>query len=120
MALVTSNSGRSGTGQYTARDSDVSGDNAILAMTSSAEGQVLSVNAVYTTSVTKNVTVTLKSGLGVAHDVLLATIVITAGVSGSYQPAQPLYLGAGDRLLVTSDAGGAGETCALAVYTRVG
>ena len=121
MARATAASGpKGGSGEYTVRDSDVSAANAVLTLSGSQEGRVLFVTIKFSSSVTKNVNITLNSGEGAGWDALLQTVVLSGATEAIWFPDGPLYLVDGDVLDVVSDAGGAAITCALEIYTSIG
>lgn len=103
------------------RDTDVSGDNEAVTVTP-ATGKIRKlrmVTAVYSTSVTKNVTITLNSGAGAGFDVVLFTIALSAAASGLWIPDGEVIISETDVLDVLAPAGGAGETVSVAVYSEV-
>lgn len=73
------------------------------------------VTVVYSGSVTANVTVTLVSGAGAAYNVVLNTIVISAGTQGVYIPATPVPFNADDVITVSAPAVAA-VTSAVTMY----
>lgn len=98
---------------------DTSTANAVLTVTTPTDRERLrrlaGVYVKFSTSVTKNVTVTFDSTLGAAFDNLLQTIALTAAASGSWVPAGDIWLGPGDAIVAESEAGGAGVTATIRV-----
>lgn len=99
--------------------SGTSAANAVLNVSAPATSKAVYLKAVfvkYSATVTQNVTVTLNSALGASFDITLNTIAISAGTQGTYLPAVPIPVAAGDTIDVSAPAGGGGVTSTIAIY----
>ena len=76
------------------------------------------VTVVYSTSVTKNVTITLNSGAGAGWDVVLNTIALSAATSGVWIPDGDVFIDEDDALDVLAPAGGGSDTSSIAIYSE--
>jgi hypothetical protein len=120
MALATERFEGSYSARRFFRYSDASAANTELVLTvpAGAPFRVLSVEARYSESVTKSVTVVRDSGVAAAYDSTLTTIAISSAAAGTYLPSVPPPCAHDDALVVTAAAGGSGVTCALTVYVE--
>lgn len=102
------------------RHSQTSGANAIQTINIPIGGikQIVFATLVFSASVTKNLVITLDSGLGSTHDLILETIAVSGATNGIWQPTTEILLAPDDILKCVVDAAGVGETSALAVYFR--
>lgn len=103
------------------RHSDLSGANAALTVTV-AKGSVrkiLFVTVKWSASVTKDVVITLKSGLGSIYDVILQTLSLAPGTDGVWIPDADIIIADDDVIEAVSDAGGGVITAAVTIYTEV-
>lgn len=103
------------------RHSDLSAANTALTVTivKGSVRQILFVTVKWSASVTKNVVITLKSGLGSAYDTILRTIALAPGTDGVWIPDAEIIIVDDDAIAAVSDAGGAGIIATLAIYTKV-
>lgn len=73
----------------------------------------------YSERVKEDVTITLNSGVGAAFDTLLETIPLSQETDAVWIPDNEIFLMDDDTLNISAPAGGAGITCAIAVYHGV-
>lgn len=101
------------------RNGDKSTPNTQLVVTTpiSASRRLLFVTVAYSEVVTKDVIVALDSGIDEAYDCVLHTIGISGSKYGVWIPEGDIQFLACDALVVTALAGGAGVTCAVAIFT---
>lgn len=117
MALNTEQ-GAVPTGKLT-RDGDESAPNTGLTVATpvAASRRLLFITVAYSGAVTKDVYVGLDSGISEAYDSVLHTIEIAASKYGGWIPEGDIQYLPCDSIVVTAPAGGAGITCAVAIYT---
>jgi len=102
------------------RHTDISGLNAVLALSLTGEiRRLLWAQVNWSASVTKDVTITLNSGAGVGWDHLLHTLAVAPGTADIWIPATPILFGPDDSLDLSAEAAGVGETSSLSVYTKL-
>ncbi len=103
------------------RHSDLSAANTALTVTvvSGSVRKILFVTVKWSASVTKNVVITLKSGLGSAYDTILQTIALAPGTDGVWLPDSDVIVADDDSIEAVSDAGGGAITAAVTIYTEV-
>ncbi len=121
MAVATASNASKLLGRIFERRSDESAANTALTV-STLTGSVrrlLKVTVKYSSSVTKNVTVTLNSGAGSTYDTLLQTIALTSATDGVYVPTGRIVLMDDDVIDVVTEAGGGGITSAVTIKTEV-
>ena len=73
----------------------------------------------YSEKVKEDVTITLNSGAGAAYDTLLETISLSQETDAVWIPDNEIFIMDDDALDIVAPAGGAGITCAIAVYHGV-
>lgn len=119
MAITTTIVGRTRNGGILHRHSDVSGANAILALTVPlGGGRLIGVFCKYSAvPVQAGVTTELDSGVGAAYDTTLNTGAANAQ-STAYQPVNDLVIGEDDAIRVTAPAGGGVITSQISIYTE--
>ena len=103
---------------------ETSGANvAVTVSTPTTRGRALKLLAVlvaYSTTVSKNVTVTFNAGHGAAFDALMTTIALSSAADGVWLPDSEIIISpsAGDAIDVLAPAGGSGETASVTILTR--
>ena len=103
---------------------ETSGANAAVTVsTPTTRGRALKLLAVlvaYSTTVSKNVTVTFNAGHGAAFDALLTTIALSSVADGVWLPDSEIIISpaGGDAIGVLAPAGGSGETASVTILTR--
>lgn len=101
------------------RDVGTSGSNVAQTVSTPLGGgrRLVYVTVKYSSSVTKDVTVTLNSGAGSAYDTLLATMELASNQHGVFIPDERVDILPDDTIDVVAPAGGAGITSAVTIYT---
>lgn len=103
---------------------ETSGSNtAVTVSTPTTRGRALKLLAVfvaYSTTVSKNVTVTFNAGHGSAFDALMTTIALSSAADGVWLPDSEIIISpaGGDAIDVLAPAGGSGETASVTILTR--
>ena len=77
--------------------------------------KVLYVLVSYSTSVSKNITVTLNSALGAGYDNLITTIALSSAADGKWYPDEELIISPVDTIDAVAAAGGAGVTSSVTI-----
>jgi hypothetical protein len=81
--------------------------------------RILFATITYSASVTASASISLLSGLGAAWNSQLASISFSTNRYGLWVPAGRFVMVTSDQLQVSAPAGGAGVTCAIAIYCEI-